>query len=137
MEIHLRIIGLILMALALVHVIFPRYFDWANDLKPLSAINRQMMYVHTLFIAIMVFMMGALCFTSWWQLEGSYLGHKIALGFSIFWMIRLLIQFFGYSSDLWRGKRFETVVHVLFSFMWLYFSAVFWMVYWHGRAMAE
>ena len=53
MEIHVKVAGFILIMLALVHVIFPRYFDWKNDLSTLSLINRQMMYVHTFFIALL------------------------------------------------------------------------------------
>lgn len=132
MEIQLKIIGTILIALALVHVIFPRYFDWRNDLKLLSPINRQMMWVHTLFIALVVFLMGALCLSSSAELIVTNLGHKLALGLFIFWFIRLIIQFFGYSSDLWRGKTLETMVHILFSILWLYFSVVFFIIYWNG-----
>ena len=47
MHIHLKIIGVLLMSLALVHVIFPRYFHWKEELKDLSLMNRQMMKVHT------------------------------------------------------------------------------------------
>jgi hypothetical protein len=32
----------------------------------------------------------------------------VALGCGLFWLARLLVQFFGYSAQLWRGKGFET-----------------------------
>ena len=137
MEIHLKIIGTILIGLALVHVIFPRYFDWVNDLKPVSLINRQMMYVHTLFVALVVLLNGLLCITSSAELAETDLGHKICLGLFIFWFVRLVIQFFGYSADLWRGKKFETMVHIMFSILWLYFSVTFFMVFWNGVNTAE
>jgi hypothetical protein len=130
MEIHLKIIGGIMILLAFAHAVFPRYFDWATDLKPLSAINRQIMYVHTFFIAFVVFLMGVMCISSAPELIETNLGHKISLGLFIFWFFRLLIQFFGYSSDLWRGKRFETIIHILFSILWLYFSIVFSILSW-------
>ena len=57
MEVHLKIIGILLMLLALVHTIFPRYFNWKNELKELSLMNRQMMKIHTFFIAVTVFLM--------------------------------------------------------------------------------
>lgn len=125
MEIHFKIIGALLVALALVHVIFPRYFHWKEELKSLSLINRQMMTVHTFFIALMVFLMGLLCLSSSTDLIGTPLGKTISLGLGIFWSIRLFIQFFGYSPDLWRGKAFETTMHVLFSLFWAYMSVVF------------
>jgi hypothetical protein len=129
MEIHLKIIGVLLMALSLLHFIFPRYFNWNKELPALSLINRQMMVVHTFFVALMVFLMGLLCLSSADELIETSLGKKIALGLGVFWSIRLFIQFFGYSADLWKGKAFETLVHVLFSLLWAYVSIVFWVTH--------
>jgi hypothetical protein len=126
---HLKIIGLILIFLALVHVIFPKYFNWRLELKSLSLINRQMMTVHTFFIALTIFLMGLLCFTSAKEIIETELGNKIALGLGVFWSIRLFVQFFVYSVKLWKGKTFETIVHVFFSGLWIYFSIVFFTLY--------
>jgi hypothetical protein len=125
MEIHYKIIGVLLMALALVHGIFPKYFNWKEDLKPLSLMNREMMIVHTFFVALVVFLMGLLCLMSTTELIETKLGKTISLGFGIFWATRLFIQFFGYSSALWKGKVFETAVHIVFSCFWAYLSGVF------------
>jgi hypothetical protein len=129
MGIHIKITGVILMVLALLHLVFPRYFNWNKELPALSLINRQMMVVHTFFIALMVFLMGLLCLSSADELIETSLGKKIALGLGVFWSIRLFIQFFGYSADLWKGKAFETNVHVLFSLLWAYVSIVFWVTH--------
>jgi hypothetical protein len=126
MEIHFRIIGVLLVALAFVHIIFPRYFHWKEELKHLSLINRQMMTVHTFFIALTVFLMGLLCLIAAPDLITTKLGKTISLGLGIFWVIRLFIQFFGYSPALWKGKTFETTMHILFSMLWIYLSGVFW-----------
>jgi len=130
MELHLNIVGYLLIVFSLVHYIFPGYFNWKKDLSQLSLINRQMMYVHTFFIALTILLMGVLCLTSSKELLETALGRKIALGFCIFWFIRLLIQFLGYSTKLWKGKSFETMIHILFSFCWIYLSAVFFLIYW-------
>jgi hypothetical protein len=125
MEIHYKIIGILLMLLALIHIIFPKYFNWKDELKSLSLINREMMTIHTLFIAVVVFLMGLLCLTSATALIETDLGKRISLGLGIFWGLRLLTQFFGYSTELWKGKSFETTVHVLFSLFWTYLTIVF------------
>ncbi len=125
MEYQLKIIGALLTVLALIHIIFPKYFDWENDLKSLSLINRQMMYIHTFFVAFVVLLMGILCFTSSTDLVETALGKRISFGFGIFWAVRLVIQFVGYSAELWRGKRFETGVHIVFSLFWVYLTVVF------------
>lgn len=125
MIIHFRIIGSLLILLAFSHIIFPKYFNWKEELKPLSKINRQMMTIHTFFIALGVLLLGLLCLTSGNELMNTSLGRKISFGMGVFWATRLLFQFFGYSPDLWKGKRFETTVHLLFSILFGYMSVVF------------
>ena len=125
MNIHLQIIGLLLIILSLIHIIFPKYFNWDKELKSLNLINRQMMIVHTFFIALVVLLMGLLCLTSPSELIETNLGNKIVLGFAIFWTIRFLFQLFVYSPKLWKGKKLETIIHVLFSIFWGYLSTIF------------
>lgn len=128
MELHLKIIGVLLIALALVHAIFPKYFNWKTELIPLSIINRQLVYVHSFFIALIVLLMGLLCLTSSYDLVHTLLGKQVSLGIGIFWMARLFIQLFGYSSKLWRGKRFETSIHIVFTIFWTYLTVVFMLI---------
>ncbi|MGB8191163.1 MAG: hypothetical protein WCF67_04545 [Chitinophagaceae bacterium] len=129
MELHLKITGILLILLAFLHVIFPRYFKWKDELNLISHINRQLMYVHAFFVALMVFLMGLLCLTSAIEMTSTGLGKKICFGLGIFWATRLFIQFFGYSSLHWKGKKFETTIHVLFALLWTYFSMIFFMAY--------
>lgn len=132
MELHLKIIGWLLIALSLVHVGFPRYFNWKKELKQLQLVNKQVMEVHTFFIAVVVLMMGVLCLTiSSGEIE-SPLGKKVMLGLFVFWFLRLCIQFFWYSPKLWRGRRFETAVHIVFSILWTYLSVVFFSLWQAG-----
>jgi len=125
MEIHLKIIGILLMTLALIHIFFPNYFNWKEELKSLSLINRQMMSVHTFFIALVVFLIGILCLTSATDLIQTRLGKAISFGFGVFWTARLFFQLFIYSPKLWKGKKFETTIHIIFILFWTYLSGVF------------
>ena len=128
MELHLRIIGVILVILAVIHAAFPKQFAWKKELVSLSLINRQMMTVHTFFIALTVLLMGVLCLYSANEIINTPFGRQIALGLFIFWFVRLFVQFFVYSKDLWKGKRFETIMHIVFAITWLYLSAVFFII---------
>lgn len=111
--------------LAICHLAFPRYFRWKQDLAAISQINREMMYVHTYFIALTVLLMGLLCFSEANALITTSLGKSISMGFALFWGSRLLVQFFGYSSNLWKGKGFETAIHIAFTVLWGYFTGLF------------
>jgi hypothetical protein len=125
MEIQLKIIGGLLILLAVAHAFFPWYFRWREALAPLGLLNRQMMYIHTLFVGLVVLLMGLLCLTSARDLVHTPLGRQVCLGLGIFWAIRLAVQFVGYSPALWRGKGFETAVHVVFVCLWGYLTLVF------------
>ena len=125
MELYLKITGILLILLAAIHVAFPKYFNWKMELNSLSLINRQLMYVHSFFIAFAILLIGVLCLTSAQELTSTALGKRISLGLGIFWLARLFIQFFGYSSKLWRGKTFETSIHIFFSIFWIYLSTIF------------
>jgi len=129
MEIHFKVAGIILIALALLHFIFPKYFNWKEDLKSISLINRQLLKVHTFFIALVVFFIGILCCFYTYELIETKFGKTISLGLAIFWLLRLFAQLFVYSKELWKGKLFETIIHTIFTFFWIYLSFLFWMNY--------
>jgi hypothetical protein len=129
MEIHIKIAGSLLIALSLIHIVIPKYFKWDQELTSLSLITKQILYVHTFFIAFIVLLMGLLCLIYTHELLHDPFGRVISLGLSGFWLTRLAFQFFVYSPKVWRGKRFETLMHVVFSVLWLYFSGVFLLGY--------
>lgn len=125
MESLLKISGVLLILLALLHAVFPRHFKWREELRSITLLTRQIHYIHTFFIALTVLLMGVLCLVAPAELLTTSLGRKICVGLFIFWLARLLIQFFGYSSSLWKGKRLETVIHIVFSMLWTFLVAVF------------
>lgn len=125
MELHIKLIGILCIILACIHAFFPRYFGWKKDLQTIALINRQMLEVHTFFLALVLLLLGILCLSSTADLIYSPLGKRICLGLAIFWFLRLLFQFFVYSPSLWRGKRKETIIHILFAILWLYLTYIF------------
>jgi hypothetical protein len=130
MILHLNLCGGLMLGLAFLHGIFPRYFDWKRELAALGLMNRQMMVIHTFFIALTVGLMGLLLLSSAEDLIRTPLGKRVLSGYILFWGTRFLLQFVGYSPGLWRGKRFETAVHILFSLLWAYFLGVLVAAYW-------
>ena len=126
MEIHLQVAGVLQLALALAHLFFPRLFGWRQELQGVSLLTRQIFWAHLFFIALTVAGFGtvsvlyAVELTQRGPLARAFLG-----GLSLFWLIRWIFQFFFYSSALWRGHRFNTVMHVLFGLLWMYLFAVY------------
>jgi hypothetical protein len=56
----LRIAGVSLVALGLLHGFFPKRFAWKEELARLSLLNRQIFYVHCAFLVMILVMMGLL-----------------------------------------------------------------------------
>ena len=135
MELHLKLAGILLVGLGIIHAFFPKYFNWKQDFNGVQLINRQMMYVHAMFIGLVVMLIGLLCLSSAKEIIETKMGQRLALGLFIFWLLRLLTQLFGYSPKLWKGKRFETSMHILFTILWIYLSTLFLIVYWNNKSI--
>ncbi len=130
LEWNLRILGLTQVVLALMHVDFSRRFAWRKELPALSLINRQLMSVHTFFVAYAVFLNGCLCFfAAPALLERSTLGIAVTAGLTLFWLTRLYFQFFVFDRQLWVGRGFESVAHVVAGLVWLWYSSSFGLVF--------
>lgn len=132
LELHLKFAGMLLIVLGLSHVLFGQRFQWKEELERLSLLNRQIFYVHAFFIALIVVLFGILAlFYTGTLIEKTALARVVLSGIVLFWACRLAIQFFGYSSTLWKGDRFNTIVHIVFSLFWTYlivvFSAALWL----------
>ncbi len=126
LEPTLRVMGVSQVALSLLHLAFPRRFGWRAELAAVSLLTREIFYVHTFFVCLVVAGMGALCAVDPGALLArSRLGAWVAAGGALFWGARLYIQFFVYSASHWRGRRFEFGVHVAFSLLWTFYTVVF------------
>jgi len=123
---HLRTVGVLMALLALVNVFVPRRFKWREEMAGLSLLNRQIFQVHAMFLILILALFAALLLTSAAALlEPTPLARAILTGLTIFWGARMLTQWFYYSPAIWRGHRFHTVMHVLFSGLWVYVTGVF------------
>jgi len=123
---HMQIVGILLMLLGLSHVFFNRYFQWEKELATVSLLTRKIFFVHSFFIALTVTLFGALSFFyADALLQPTALNRAILVGMVTFWLCRLFAQFFAYDAAIWRGDRFRTFVHVAFTLLWCYVSAIY------------
>jgi hypothetical protein len=125
LTLHLRLIGVLLLFLAASHALFPKRFAWKEELERLSLLNRQVFWVHTYFVVLIVAMFGLLSLLMPGELlSGTPLARAVLLGMTVFWGFRLYCQWFVYRAELWRGHRFNTAVHIAFTFLWAYLTTV-------------
>jgi hypothetical protein len=126
LEIHLRIAGALQIAIAALHLAFPKRFQWKDELAKLSLLNRQIFVVHAIFVCLVLVLMGALSlFAPEELLRATRLARLVLAGFTAFWAIRLAFQWFVYDRRLWRGSRPNTAIHFGATAVWLYFVLVY------------
>ena len=122
----LRLAGGGLLLLAVLHIPIGRVLKWREDGRRLSAENEQIFHVHTFFICLAIVLMGLPCLLMPAVfLEKSDAGLWLAGSLSVFWAVRLHFQFFVYRSDLWRGRKRETILHWWFAVVWLSLAVLF------------
>jgi hypothetical protein len=114
LAVHLRIVGVSLIALGLAHGLFPKRFRWKEELARLTLLNRQIFLVHCFFIALVLVLVGALsvAFTELF-VEPSPLARVVLVGLVV------------YDRALWRGDRGRTLIHAAFVALWSYYVAVY------------
>ena len=131
--VHLRVVGVAMAALVPVNLYVPVRFHWREEMGRLSLLNRQIFQAHSVFLILMLGMFAALLLVLGRDLlEPTRLARAVLGGLTIFWTLRMLMQWFFYSPEVWRGNRFHTVMHVVFSATWVYVSAVFGAALWNN-----
>lgn len=122
---HLRVAGTIILLLLLAYPIYPIWFDWPAELQQVSLLTRQVFWVHIGFICLLLALQGILL-VGWPRLLAapSSAGVALSIGMTGFWSYRLFAQLVLYSPELWQGKPLHLAVHVIFSLLWLYLTAI-------------
>ena len=124
--IHLQIVGTLLILLGLSHIFFNRFFGWEQELAAVSLLTWRVFFVHNFFIGLGVVLGGAgsfFCANA--LLRPDTLSRAVLAGMAMFWLCRLLAQFVGYDSAIWRGDRFRTFLHVACSLLWCYVTGTY------------
>jgi len=133
---HLRLTGVVMASLVVVNLFVPRRFNWREEMSRLSLLNRQIFQAHSVFLVLTLALFAALLLTSSAALlEPSRLSRAILVGLTIFWGLRMLMQWWFYSPLIWRGHRFNTVMHCVFSAVWVYVTSVFAVALWGNLSM--
>lgn len=124
-DLQLSVAGILQVSLAFAHLGFGRRLGWKDDLARLSLVNRQIFQVHTFFIGLVLVLFGMLdLLAGKLLLDGSVLARSVSGGLAVFWGARLWVQWFVFDHRLWRGKRFETTVHAIFTLLWTWLCAL-------------
>lgn len=126
LAILLRVAGAGLIVLALAHLPMSRSLRWREEAALMSPASEAVFHVHTFFVCVVLVMMGlpALLAPRVF-LDRTAAGSWLAWSYATFWAIRLYVQWFVFPAELWRGKRLETVMHGVFTVVWVGLTVLF------------
>lgn len=85
--------GLYMIAFAVFHLMFPRLFNWRNDLKKLTLANRAIIQIANFRLIYIFLFVAAICFCFPQELVQTPLGRFLLAGLSLFWLGRTIEQF--------------------------------------------
>jgi hypothetical protein len=126
--------GLVHFGILLASAMVPRVLDWRTSLRKLDGLSRQLVWVHGLFIVLVIIGFGALSVLFSTDLaSGTRLARAVCFFIAVFWASRLIVQFFVFDATpylknglLRIGYHGLTVVftYLLIAYSWAaFFSA--------------
>ena len=132
MEIALSIAAAAQLAIAVLNLFLVRIMKWEEPVVRMPQLVREVFHVHAWFISITLVIFGVVTLRFAGELAAGTndLGRWLAAGIGLFWLIRWVMQFFFYSSSHWKGKRAETIVHIVLILLYGFFAGVYlWVGY--------
>ena len=122
----LRVSGLSLIALSLLHLVLWRTLHWGREIERLSPLNARVFLVHTFFVAFVLCALGLLSLLEPRLLvEPSELARLLLAAIVLFWIARLVIQQLVFDRAMRSGWTRSPLVRVGASLVWVFYVAVY------------
>jgi hypothetical protein len=126
MKFMIQLAGLLQISLALLHFPIAKHLKWKADLQNTSQLTREIFWVHTFFICLLLMLIGLpSVIAPQLLLTRNDLRLTVALCLAIFWVCRLYFQLFVYSPAHRQGKIFETIIHWTFTGLWSFLAITY------------
>ena len=99
LELLILIGGLLHFGILLASALVPQVLDWKESLSKLDPLLRQLIWVHGAFIVLVIIAFGVLSLLFATELaSGTPLARGVCLFISLFWAIRVFVQFFIFDA---------------------------------------
>jgi len=112
----------------------PFRLRWKEDLAKLHPFNRKLLWTYWAFTGGTIIAFGTLTLVLHDELlRGDRAALALAVFIGLFWVARILVDFFCYSHEDWpTGQQFG-VGHALLTFLFVCLVATYWgLVLWHS-----
>jgi len=106
-ELLIRLGGVLHFGILIASALVPRALDWKRELAKLPPLLRQLIWVHGVFIVVVIIAFGVLSLLHAADLAaGSALARSFCGFVATFWLLRLLTQFFVFDATPYLNSRF-------------------------------
>ncbi|NQT62328.1 MAG: hypothetical protein HQ556_05155 [Candidatus Marinimicrobia bacterium] len=106
MEVLIKLGGIYNIVLVIFHLLFWRIFDWKNDLRNLSFLNRAIMQVLNLSLSFVFIIFSYISLAHTNELLSTALGHSLLILMTLFWVARSIEQIVFFKLKHWGSVAF-------------------------------
>ena len=106
MEVLVKAGGIYCFGFVIFHLMFWRIFNWGEDLKTLSFLNRAIMQVVNLSLTFAFVIFGYISLFHSRALLETALGHSLLVLMSLFWLLRAIQQVVFFKLKHWGSAIF-------------------------------
>ncbi|MFP6691929.1 MAG: hypothetical protein VB875_02840 [Pirellulales bacterium] len=100
LELFIFIGGILHFGILLASAMVPKVLDWKASLDKLDGLSRQLVWVHGVFIVLVIVGFGLLSILFAGELvTGTPLARGVCIFIALFWAARLIVQFFVFEAE--------------------------------------
>jgi hypothetical protein len=124
LTLNLTVAGVLLVGLGVLHIALPAVLGWHRELAGVSALNREVSYVHCFFIGLACVLWGLLPLSAGRLLiQPGLVTRLVLIGAVVFWAGRLVIQLVVFNRHA-RQSAAWLALSTAGTILWLYLTAV-------------
>nr|WP_294949448.1 hypothetical protein [uncultured Mucilaginibacter sp.] len=127
----LQLAGLAQIVLAVVSVAIPKVLGWKPELAKLKTVVKQMVWVHGAYILVINLCLGLVSFFAAGDLLNGSLLAALLTGFiAVYWISRVLTQFFYFDRSAFPKGGFNLLAEVVLTTLFIVLSLTYsWVFY--------
>ncbi|MFA6247324.1 MAG: hypothetical protein WC615_10315 [Mucilaginibacter sp.] len=122
----IRVAGLAQIVLVLGSLAIPRILKWQIELAKVQPLLKQMFWTYAAYILVTNLCFGLVSLLAYHELlDGSVLATLVVGFVSVYWVSRVLLQFFYFDRNGFPTGRWHKLAEVLLIALFIFLSAVY------------
>ena len=126
LELLIFIGGILHFGILLASAMVPKVLDWKASLDKLDSLSRQLVWVHGLFVVLVIVGFGLLSILFAGELAaGTLLARGVCIFIALFWSARLIVQFFVFDAKPYLKSAFLKAGYHGLTVVFMYHAVVY------------